>query len=128
MELGGRASRGESLTSVARAFHRTPHVHRRGARAPKCPPLAGQQKTEHCGVLCCGHGVYIGNSLVPVPTNRDQWLWARSEAYWSRFVPRTGINGSKRTGTNAHDAPAAPLGSRTGTNAPHGSRFVQNRD
>jgi len=28
MELGQRASRGESL-SVARAFHRTPHVHRR---------------------------------------------------------------------------------------------------
>ena len=29
MERGGRASRGENLTSVARAFHRTPHVHRR---------------------------------------------------------------------------------------------------
>ena len=29
MELGQGASRGESLTSVARAFHRTPHVHRR---------------------------------------------------------------------------------------------------
>ena len=25
MDLGGRVSRGESLTSVARAFHRTPH-------------------------------------------------------------------------------------------------------
>ena len=31
------------------------------------------EKTEHCGVLCCGDGVYIGNSLVPVRgTNRDQ--------------------------------------------------------
>ena len=29
MELGGRAWRGESLSSVARAFHRTPGVHRR---------------------------------------------------------------------------------------------------
>ena len=29
IEFEGRASRGESLTSVARAFHRTPHVHRR---------------------------------------------------------------------------------------------------
>ena len=29
MELGGRALRRESLTSVARAFHRTPHVHKR---------------------------------------------------------------------------------------------------
>ena len=29
MELGQEASRGEILTSVARAFHRTPHVHRR---------------------------------------------------------------------------------------------------
>ena len=29
MELGQGASRGESLTSVAWAFHRTPQVHRR---------------------------------------------------------------------------------------------------
>ena len=29
MELGGRVSRGERLTSVAQTFHRTPHVHRR---------------------------------------------------------------------------------------------------
>ena len=27
MELGGRAWRGESLSRVARAFHRTRHVH-----------------------------------------------------------------------------------------------------
>ncbi|KAF7070081.1 hypothetical protein CFC21_075637 [Triticum aestivum] len=144
MELRGRASRGESLTSVARAFHRTPRVHRRWARAPNALPLAGQQKTGYCGVLCCGDRVYIGNLFVPfcgrnrnyppppslpaLGTNRYQWLWARSAAHWSRFVPRTGTNRSRRTGTNAHEAPAGPLGSRTGSNAPHGSRFMKNWD
>ena len=52
------------------------------------PSPCRPEKTEHCGVLCCGDGVYIGNSLVPVrgtnreqrplvpvgATNRDQWV------------------------------------------------------
>lgn len=52
MELGGRASREESLTSVAWAFHRTPYVHRRWARTPQSSPLAGQKKQS--SVECSG--------------------------------------------------------------------------
>ena len=87
------------------------------------------RKIEHCGVLCYGDEVYIGNSFVPVRGwNRDQWMWARSEAHWSRFVPRTRTNGSRRTGTKAHEAPADHLGSQTRTNAPIGPGSYKNRD
>ena len=88
MELGGRVSRGESLTSVARAFHRTPHVHRRWTRAPKCPPLAGSTKTEHCGVLCrsggyiCRQVICTGSWHEPV---KEFFSWLFLQLFFSWF-------------------------------------------
>ena len=52
MEFGQGASRGESL-SVARAFHRIPHVHRRRARAPQ-NSLTDDQKNR--AVECSARG------------------------------------------------------------------------
>ena len=99
-------------------------------------PVLGTKRDQWASLLAHNHWSRFvtrpgtkGHPSVPVPaTNRDQWLWARSEAHWSRFVPRTGKNGPRRTGTNAHEAPAGPLGSRTGTNASIGPGSWQNRD
>ena len=87
MELGGRAWRGESLSSVAWAFHRTPCVHRRWARAPPSPLPLGQKKQS--SVLCSYARGYIRNLIGP------GW-WHEpglKGSLWSRFKPPTGTNG-----------------------------------
>ena len=83
MELGGRAWRGESLSSVARAFQKTPHVHElewqeHGMGTPQQPKIEervgrgeGLYRQHFSPVFCLKPGL-IAHSLVPVrATNRD---------------------------------------------------------
>ena len=78
----------------------------------KALPSPAREK-QSTGVLCSrARGIYrhlIGPGSWHEPVLNPGLL--------SRFMPRTGTNGPRRTGTNAHEAPAGPLGSRTGPNA-----------
>ena len=94
----------------------------------KSSPMAGQKNKA-----VNWQGVYIRRPLVPVcgwnrdqrghhffpvpATDWDQWLWARSQAYWSRFVSGTGTKGvtiwsrfQPQTGTNGCGPGARRIG------------------
>ena len=75
-----------------------------------CQPQTGTNGcgpgTRRIGPSLCMEPGPKGSPLVPVPaTNRDQWLWARSKAHWSRFVSGTGTKGVRPM---AHEARPAP--------------------
>jgi hypothetical protein len=87
-EFGQGASRGERL-SVARAFHRTPHVHRRWARAPQTSPTAGHKNRAVALLAGRGGGIYR-------PLFNPGWCLkpGLTDTLWSRFQPPTGTNGA----------------------------------
>ena len=68
-----------------------------------------------------------GQPFIPVlATNREQWLWARSEDIGPGSCLEPGA--VRRTGTNDPRGPAGSLGARTGTYALMGPGSWLNRD